>query len=342
MSNTLDKSVLDAVKKGFAHNYFKDNSKKIENVFISFSSPWFMPKTKHVDIIKDKSFAVTESFVSDLIKKEEEQFKEEIKNEHDGNLNDTFEVVEKSIVHIKVNGYVLKNIIGHRTNSLDAYLCMSIISGGVLEKVMTIVMKHTHISREDILVHTFPLISFTVLRDIVSSNQDFIILDATSEVTDITLVKGDVIVNTASIPTGKNFIIRQVAKKFNVTVEIAESTLSLFAAEKLDTDTVSKMEEIMTEVEKEWAIYLEKALIDLSPEMSLPNKLYITSDAESAKIYTHFIKLPKADITASFRKNVEVVHVDDKMLSGHYKNDSLSQPNEFVIILSVFYQKLAF
>lgn len=342
MSNTLDSLLLDMSKNGFSHKYFKSNSKNISQVVMSFSSPWFMPKTKHVEIIKEKAFTITDSFINDLVSKEEEVFKKEIMSEHDSDGNDTFEVVENSIVHIKVNGYALKSISGHKTNSLDAYLCMSVISGGVLERVYSLILKHTHISRENILIHTFPVVSFSVLRDLFSQTRDFIILDATSEVTDITLVQGDIIVNTASIPTGKNFIVRQIAREFKVSVEIAESTLALYIAEKLDKVTADKMEKVITEIEKEWAVYFEKALLDLSQQLSLPQKLYITSDYESSKIYSMFVKLPKADVTALFRKNVDVLHVENKVLNNFYVNDSITIPNEFIVILAIFYQKIVF
>ncbi len=337
MSSTLDEMLGILIKQGFTNNHWKTNKNNISDVLISFSSPWFLPKTKHVEISDDKSFIISKEFLASIISSEEKIFEEEIKNDGGG---DDFEVIEKSIVHAKVNGYALSETVGQRTKKFDAFLCMSIISLNILDKVFTIILKNVHIEREKILVHTFPLISFSVLRDIFPSNQDFIILDTTSEVSDLTLVKADVITDTASFPSGRNFIIRQIATSFEVSVEIAESTLSLYMNGRLDNNSVVKTEEVLINVEKEWSIYFDRAIAEISKGGDLPKRIYITADKDVASIYTNFLGLSKADSTASLRKNLEIIPVTEELLVNLYKNDSITEPDEFVVILSIFYDKL--
>lgn len=342
MLKTLDELVLEVLQNGFVnHKKINLGQKNIKNVVISFSSPWFLPKTKFLEIKKDKAFVVTESFLKDLTKNEEDLFKNEIK-EHQENITDDFSVIENSIVHIKVNGYIISKIIGQKITTLNAFLCMSLVSRGVLEKVDDIIAKHTHISREKVITHTFPVVSFSVFRDLFNGFQDFILMDVTSEVTDMTLVSNDVLVKTTSIPLGRNYIIRQIAKDFSVPSEIAESNLSLYASQKLDNETTEKVEKVLAEIEKEWSIYLERSLQELSPEFALPSRVYLTCNNDISGIFNNYIKLSKADVTSNFRKSANIIRIDDKLLSSLYQNDSHTLPNEYICLLAIFWNKFAF
>lgn len=338
MSKALEDSLATLMKSGFDHKYWKANNKKIDGALISFSSPWFMPKTKHIEIVKEKPFLLSESFVEDTISKEEEVFKNEIKSA--GGTEDSFEVIEKTVVHIKINGYILNQTFGHRTNTFDAYLCMSVVSSSVMDKIHDIILQYAHIKKDEVIAHTFPLISFTVLRDLYQNYSNFIIIDTTSEVTDVTLVENEIITETASFPSGRNFIIRQIAKNFLVSTEIAESTFSLYTLGKLDSETTEKMQAILVEVEKEWSIYFEKAISEISKGLNLPNRAYISSDSDVASLYTAFLKLPKADATSGLRKNIDIVHLNNTILAQLYVNDSISIPDEFITTVAIFYNKM--
>ncbi len=338
MVSLLNTLIAETMKQGFRHPYWKNKTKKLDGALISFSSPWFVSKTKHLSLEKESAFIITESFINDITNKEEEAFKKEIS----ANAEETadFKVVEKSIVHTKINGYTLESSIGKKTKSLDAYLYMSIISGGIISKVEDILLKSAHIPKNKMFVHTFPLISFTVIRDVFSASSDFIILDVTGEVTDITLVSNDVIQQSATIPSGRNFLIRQIMKSFGVNSEIAASTLLLFTEEKLGPEDAAKMEAACVDVEKEWSIYIENGLSELSPNMVLPGNVYFTADDDVAGIYMDFLKLEKTDSTAMFRKGMNLTHLGKENTSDFFTADSTIKTNEFAAILAIFYNKI--
>lgn len=338
VGRTLDETLSELMKKGFDHKYWDYRNKKFGRILIAFSSPWFIPKIKHVQIAKDKPFTITEDFIEDILKKEEEIFKNELNKDFEG--TGFFEVIEKSIVNIKINGYVLEHNIGKVTKNFDAFLTMSVVPVDFIKKIKDMVIKHTQISAEKIVSHTFPLISFSVARDIFSNNSNFILIDVTGEVTDITLAQNDAVVGAASFPSGRNYIIRQIAKTFNTSFELAESTLRLYITKKLDDDSIKKIEQVLIGIEREWAIYFENALLELSPQMVLPYKFYITSDSDIADIYKDFMSLSKTDTTATIRKNMQITHINQDTLSNFYENDSLSQVNEFIAILAIFYDKV--
>lgn len=337
MNRILDETLTKISKDGYSGDYWKNNSKEISRALVSFSSPWFIPKIKHIKIKRDAPFTVSEAFLTDVLQKEEEVFKNELKKDFE---QSSFEVVEKNIVNIKINGYTVEKSIGKRVTNFDAYLSMAVVPEDFIKKIKSLIIKHTHIPEENIISHTFPFISFAVVRNVFPNVTDFVLMDVTGEVTDLTLVQNDTLISTATFPSGRNYIIRNIAKVFNTSFELSESTLHLYIAKKLDDDSVSKIEKILIDIEKEWAIYFENAILELSPQMLVPTRFFITSEGDVSDVYKDYMRLSKTDTTATLRKNLDITHIDQNTLTGFFENDSLTQVNEFIAILAIFYTSL--
>ncbi|TSC70752.1 MAG: Uncharacterized protein CEO12_128 [Parcubacteria group bacterium Gr01-1014_46] len=337
MNSLLEEMLSDLIKRGSEHKYWKSKDKEISRILISFSSPWFLSKTKNIHLDSEKEFVITDGFLDSIVQKEEFILKNELKNEDSG---EPFEIIEKSIVHSKINGYTLDSTLNKSTKSFDASLYMSVVSSVFINKIYNTLYKYTHIPQDRILINTFPLISFSVIRDLFTKESSFILLDVTGEVTDITLVKGDIITETVTIPSGRNFVIRQIAKTFNVSTEIAGSTLRLYLSKKLEDTMMSKMLDAIVSIEKEWSIYLENALTELSPEMNLPNSIYLTADTDVADLYIDFLNMPKNDTTNVFRKNVKINHINLEKTATFYQNDSGFLLDEFIVLIALFYNKI--
>ncbi|MCX6701959.1 MAG: hypothetical protein NTX96_02060 [Candidatus Zambryskibacteria bacterium] len=293
-------------------------------------------------MLKDTPFVITRKFIDDIVSKEEELFKKDLLENYPEDVKNQFDVIEKSVIHTRINGYIVNDSIGRKTRVFDANIFMSAIVKDVRERIINIVLKHTHISPGKILMHTFPLVLFSTIRDNFTNDSDFILMDITSEITDVALVSDDVITKTNSFPFGRNSIIRQIAKVFNVSLEIAESTLHMYMSSKVDDTTRLLMQNLFNDMEKEWEIYFKDMLLALSPNIILPKDVYITADSDVAPIFVDFLKLPKKDITTNFRKNINITHVSKDLLSPFYTNDSKMQEDEFITILAIFYNKLLF
>ncbi|MFZ2522536.1 MAG: cell division protein FtsA [Minisyncoccia bacterium] len=337
---TLDEALSAFSTKGYDNKYWDYKEKRVSKILVVFSSPWFIPKIKHIEIRKDNPFVITEKFLNDILEKEEVVFRDELKVDLEEKVG-SYDVVERSIVNVKINGYILKKNIGKTTKNFEAYLRMSVVSTDYVKKVRDIIEKYTHSLENEVIFHTFPFVSFTIARDVFSNSSSFILLDVTGEVTDLTLVQNESIVAVASFPCGRNYIIRQIAKSFNTTFELAESTLRLFISKKLDDLGIKKIEEVLVNIEREWAIYFENSLLELSPQMVLPYKFFMTADSDVSVVYKNFLSLSKTDTTSLIRRNIELIHISSETLSNYYQNDSTSQVSEFIAILALFYNRIS-
>jgi len=322
------------------HPYWKAHAKEVPHVLVSFSSPWFVSKTKHVHVDKGAPFVVTRGFLDEIMEQEAEAFTKELSAGNVDIQGSRVQIIEKAVVHSTINGYIVEDIIGKQTAVLDAYLSMSALSRVVLDTIAEVIFKKTHIPRDSMIFHSFPVVAFSVIRDMFPIDDDFLMMDITGESSDLTLAKDGVLQSTVSFPSGRNFLVRQVAKAFGVAPEIAESTLHLCLSHMADDETIRRMDVLMSDIEKEWSIYLEDALEELGRAGELPQNLYLTVDTDVADLYMRFLKMQKTDSTADFRKTLSVVHMKPDFFLTMVKPDPLMNQDEFICFLSAFYAKL--
>ena len=183
---------------------------------------------------------------------------------------------------------------------------------------------------------TFPFISFVVAKNLFPALENFLLLDVTAEMTDIVLTVKKSVAEIVSFPSGRNFIIRQISKKFGVSFEIAESFLHIYNAKKSDENTSGQIQEVLGDVEKELSIYFENAFSELSKGKALPPVVCLTAGEDVADLYFDFLKLSKDDQTAEFRKNIQVFRLDTPAMSHLYNIDKKFKPNVFLSVLTIF------
>ncbi|MBA3733044.1 hypothetical protein H0W91_01575 [Patescibacteria group bacterium] len=308
-------------------------------VIITFSSPWYNIVSKNIVIEEKVPFLVTADFINKIIKKEENLFQTDLlKNA--AFIDEEYVIAEKSIVSSKVNGYLLDKTLGKKTMNFEGNLFMSAIPFVVEDKVANLILRHTHIPKPQIFIHSFPLVYFSIVRDNFAKTSDYLLTNITGEATDITLVEDNNIKNTVSIPLGSNSITKLIAAKFNISYEIADSTLQLYLSGKKSKTDEIEIENILAMIEAEWAVYLEDSLQILSPDMSLPNNSFLISDSKLENTFLSFFKIPKTDNTSKFRNNLTVTILNSGVLSKYFDNNSKINLDTFTAMSALFYTKM--
>jgi len=330
--------VLDTIhQKAFQNEYFKTHNKKILKVLCVFASPWYVSKIKNVIVSNPKPFLVTKIFLDDVLNKEADFFRTELSSGvHGEQYLNGVTVMEKIVIDARINGYSLPDPVGQKTILCDITLYLGLASSGMIGAIKTQIIKFFSVNQSAILWHSFPLVAYSTLQKIFPHEKDYVLCDVTGEVTDVTRVMGGVVGNTASFPSGKFFLIRKLMKALDLPSEVAQSFLNLFQNGTATLEMEGKIKEILIDVEHEWAIYLEDALSSIGPIESLPQKVYLTADQDTASLFVDFIKTPQTDSTLLWRRGVTVVHLSEDILSHFYKSDNHLTFDECVALDSVF------
>ncbi len=334
----LEVSLKEITSKGWRKIGLKN--KKISHVAVSFSSPWLVLKTKNIHLSQDHSFVITKKFINDIANKEEGLFKKELSETYSSNSNEEFNTIEKSVIHTKINGYAVENILGKKTKDFDVSILLSAVNREIEEKITDVIFKETHIPKENLIVHSFPMVLFSTVRDNLLTDSNFILINIDGETTDVVLVENHAMSSTVSFPFGKNTIIRSLAKFFKISHKIAESELMMYLSNKIDDASLKSVQSLLEKLEKEWAVYFGNALLSISPKMVWPKKTLIMADQYVSQIFIDFLRLQKEDITSSFRKHANIKQIEETNLSNLYLKTPDNEISNTLVILAIFYNKL--
>ena len=277
MLGTLEGVALELEQKGIAkldRGLF--GPKKIGQILCVFSSPWYTSQNKILTIERKKSFTVSTDFIGKMLSKAKKHFEKSVEeNEATKHIRNP-QVIESNVIYTTLNGYKTSNPYGRKANSVEIAVFFSLISCDV-SKMVTEVFEKVFNTRE-ISFHSFALTSFSVIRDIFHAEENFLIMDISGEITDISLIREGVLLETVSFPIGKFSMLRRIAYALKTIPEEAHSLVRLhFESKRKGTPAVEKELEA---AEKEWQSMLGQALTDLSEGILLPKTVFLTVDSD--------------------------------------------------------------
>jgi hypothetical protein len=347
----LQKTVLDELQNvlamlvhtGLSDTYIKKHSKKIDTVLCTLSSPWYQSEGKSITISETKKFVVTERFLTHVLEKELQTFvvqqtkeKEEQHTLADQKNAQDMQVIEQKFTSMSLNGYKLSDPIGQSTQTFEASLFVSQTDKTFLSAVNNAISQYTHANSENILYHTFPFIAFSIIPTVLPGVSDYLFFDIGGEITDIIWVSGGKIQKTISFPSGKNLIIRRISKRLDVPDEVARSFLHLYMDTRADENLQKEIMGAISDVENEWNVYLEDALVSLSSELALPHDIFISTYPQTYQVFEGFLKTEKADMTNAWRKKLSITYLGSELLSKYIDMTSLQSFDAFMGLEALF------
>ena len=205
----LFSGMIDALNRANTSMIKATNGKRVNQVVYAFSSPWSATQTKVVTIEKTKPFILTKKMIDDVIDDAEKKFEEESIGKTNDGTGDKLVTMERRIIQVNLNGHGVESPYEKKSNRADISFFTSIIPRSVLDKVSDTSLIAYH--QKDPHLFSFPLIAFSLLRDTYKDVHDFVFLDIGGELTDVSIIKDDLIVETGSFPLGMNFLVRKVS-----------------------------------------------------------------------------------------------------------------------------------
>lgn len=326
MNKALDKVLKDLQEK----------TKRIGNpvhFFCTLSSPWFILKTRELKIAKNEEFEVTErelwKFIDEDILKLKDELKVTLPPED-------VRIIEKKIIHIRLNGYEIKNPYKQKTSRMEMMVTVGVSSNKVIQSIERKINNFFQAK----LVHfgAFPVSAFSAIRDIFPTDNRFLFLDITGEATDVSRVENDLLMRTVSFPRGKNFLIREISTRLHTVHEEAVTLFSMFLRNELDTVRSAEISKIIETAEAEWSERFEKAIVVLLENSAPPSKIFFTTDVEISSRFLSLISKAKSDLLAD--GEFEVQYLDQHIVSKFVSFDKEVIRDPFIVIEALFVKKL--
>ncbi|MEK7646796.1 MAG: hypothetical protein AAB378_00270 [Patescibacteria group bacterium] len=270
----------------------------IEGALVSFSSPWYFAAPRAAEISeREEIFEITEKLVEDKLRSEKDLMKKELAQRFKV-VEDELLVLEASLMKSYINGYGVRNIYGKKAKSVSMHVYVSAVFREMAEDIKRKIAGV--FGTEDVHFHTAPLILFNKIRENFKE-EAFMIVEVGEEVTDVSLVRGDVIQEIASFARGSNFLTRHAASYFKISPEEAVSYINMYSAGHLDADVALKMQNIMSEGLQEWKNFFAQVMTGFYETSFVPEKVFMFGPSVMLKYFAE---------AASSRDFAKFVYVD--------------------------------
>jgi hypothetical protein len=195
--------------------------------------------------------------------------------------------IERENMRVRLNGYETSRPFGKQASEVEVALFSSNGSREILDGFRDAVGRV--FPGVPVVFHTLAFLLFSVIRDIMPLQKDFLIVDVLGEITDVTIVKEGIIERTLSFPLGRNALVRRLTDELQSFHGEALSTVRLYRAGKLEADASARFESILSTVRGEWNDSFGQSLARVSRKFSLPNRLFMVGDADTGPLFASFV-----------------------------------------------------
>lgn len=284
---------------------------KPSKIFCVLSSPFYASATRIIKLEKNISFLFTPQLADDLIKKEINLFKEEYLKKF-SDVDNKIRLIELKNIKIMLNGYETSNPLDKKAKTLEMIIFISMSGEFILKEIEKTIFKHFH--SKNINFSSFIMASFSVARDIFAHQDNFILVDISGEMTDVSIIKKNILTNSISYPLGRNFFIRNIANSLNYTLSEAKSIFSLYKDEHASETALKRLEPIMSKLKKEWLDAFQKSLINISDDFSVPSNIFITVDSDLFNFFSKIIKNEQFSQYNLTESEFKIIFLDSKAL----------------------------
>lgn len=285
--------------------------------FYIFSSPWAVSQTKIIKVSEPKPFRVSREFFDRKMSVLENNFKTEISSAE--------QIIEKKIIQVKLNGYVVEDFYDKTAQNMEVAFSISAVPKTVLKRVEDIIVKSFSIKEH--WCHSSSLALFTIIRNLFPQREDFIMMNVGEEITDIVIIKNNIVVTEISIPFGRRHFLRLLSDTLKVTESIAESMIKIRHSGTQDELATLRLSVAMDAAAKDWLFRVTESIEAERSKYYVPDDIFLIVPKElinflSEKLKRHSFRiwsLQNKKIKSSIEVTDQVFRLELMFLDNLYK-----------------------
>ncbi|OGI68613.1 hypothetical protein A2738_01905 [Candidatus Nomurabacteria bacterium RIFCSPHIGHO2_01_FULL_42_15] len=258
-----------------------------KRIFCVLASPLHFSQTRVIRLEKNAPFIFTAKLANDLIQKEISLFEEEHSLKY-SNAGSKLRSIEFKNIKTMLNGYEASNPLDQKAKDLEMSIFISMSGESVLQKIEETICKH--FNQRKITFSSSLMASFAVVRDMYMHNENFLLTEIGGEVTDISMIKKNILRESISFPLGFNSIVRGLAARSNSSFGEAKSLISLLKDEHASSAVAKNSGPVIDDLKKEWLLKFQESLSHLSNDISIPATIYLVVNGEMSGFFSETIK----------------------------------------------------
>ena len=296
-----------------ATKVFKSGLGAPEEIFCVLSSLLYVSQTRIIEFKKNTPFLFNSKLADSLIQKEITLFKEEHLNKY-LRAGSPVRLIELKNIKTALNGYETSVPLNQKAKELEMTIFISMGAEQILDKIGDTIKKHFH--GVSIKFSSLALSSFAVVRDMHAHSENFLLINIGGEVTEISIIKKNILRESISFPLGLNFLIRGIAVGLHCSLGEAESYFSLFQDGHAAEPAEKTLSSVVAKLKLEWLHQFQESLANLSNDVSVPADIYLTLDKEIASFFSETIKTEQFNQYTLTESKFTITLLDPEIFHG--------------------------
>jgi len=305
----------------------------IGKIFCVLSSSWYVSQTRVVKLDKSTPFVFSSKIADDLIMKEVALFEADYLKKYN-DTSHTLRPIELKNIKTTLNGYETPEPLGQMTKEVIMNIFISLSEERVLKSFEESIGRHFHTI--NIKFTSFVMTSFVAVRDMFVHQDNFLLIDIGGEVTDITMVKKNVLRESVSYPLGYNFMLRSLASSLSIDINEANTLFSLYQDGHAEDTIKAKIKRALHNPQAEWLKNFQTSLANLSNDISIPATIFLATPSLFSEFFAEIIRSEQFNQYTLTNSKFQIVFLNSKSLHGAalFEEDVIRDP--FLIIDSIY------
>jgi len=309
-----------------------------DKIFCTLLSPWYASQVRTINFDKNTPFTFTSKFADNLVQNEIKLFEDEYAtNKEDRN---DINLIELKNMKVLLNGYDMPDPLGQKAKELEMTLFVSMSSEQILNKIKETVGRHFHSKKMKFI--SFVLASFSVVREMFAHQDNFLLVDVGGEITDISMIKKDILCNSISFPVGSNYMTRKVAGALNCTLDEARSYISLYKDKHMIESIGRKFEPIMHKLKTDWLKNFQESLAALANNLAVSSTIFLTVDKNLVDFFSEIIKSEEFNQYHLTDSKFKIVFLGTQTLHGMATFEESVIRDSFLTLESIYINRFLF
>ena len=192
--------------------------------------------------------------------------------------------IERQVIGIKLNGYDVINPYEKYATEVELALYESITEESIMKKISASVGGLFH--SEHITFFTSTLAVYSALREALGEMDNYLVLDVTGEVTDVSVVARRSLASAFSVPFGAHALVRSIGVARGTNSDEGLLTLKLYTNAYSMDEHRENLAPALVEAEKKWGGYMSRVLEFVRTECCAAHRVFIIADSASGPVFS--------------------------------------------------------
>ncbi len=324
---TLKEILALTFQNGLKTLFRKARPKDIDTVLIGLSSLWYTSKLETKTIEDKKGIKLNEGKLKNLIEAEKQIFLNELKETY----KDGGEIFEADILGVSANGYRIENWLGKEASSFELTYLLSAAPAKMIRKIEDQVIGSFG-TRRGISINSINSLLSKLIFHSFKNIHSALLVDLSGDTSNLLFIRDGIAEKNKHLSFGISSLVQNIADNLLVPLPIAESYLSLYSKDVLNTQSMQELNKVFSESEDEWSLH--KALVGDDVNFSSPQTIFLVSDTPYAVIGRTILK----DIFPD--KEVILLDCQNGFLKECIKSETGSSADGHLAVLGTYSQFL--